>query len=324
MGQLSLFDSHDQPQSDTARRLSEKLSRLADRGIFLGTSSWKYEGWIGSIYSRERYVERGRFSKKRFEAGCLQEYGRIFPVAGGDFSFYQFPTPEYWKNLFDSAPAGLRFGLKVPEEITVARWPGHSRYGERAGAPNHGFLDNSLFQEMFADPLRPHADRIAVLMLEFGTFAKSTFALPADFFDRLETFLESASTSFRLAVEIRNADYLCPDYFAMLRRHNVAHVFNAWTRMPELIDQVEMPGAFTADFSVARALLNKGRAYEDAVKALQPYERIQEVNAGAREGLRRIAARAWRTKQPAYEFINNRLEGFAPGTIEAVADSLED
>src|SRR5262249_42726296 len=156
-----------------------------------------------------------------------------------------------------------------------------------------------------------------VLMLEFGTFAKSSFATPADFLDRLDTFLESAPGPFRYAVEIRNADYLGPDYFAVLRRHNAAHVFNAWTRMPELIEQVEMPGAFTAAFTVARALLRKGRAYEDAVKALQPYERIQEVNHAAREALRRIGARAWRTRQPAYTFINNRLEGFAPGTIEA-------
>ena len=127
MGQLSLFDRDDDALPETARRLAGKLARLAERGVHLGTSSWKYEGWLGSIYARERYVERGRFSKKRFETGCLQEYGRIFPVAGGDFSFYQFPSPDYWKALFDSAPPGLRFGLKVPEEITVAKEDVHFR-----------------------------------------------------------------------------------------------------------------------------------------------------------------------------------------------------
>ena len=38
--------------------------------------------------------------------------------------------------------------------------------------------------------------------------------------------------------------------------------------------------------------------------------------------MRRIAERAWKTRQPAYVFVNNRLEGNAPGTIEAVADSI--
>ncbi len=38
--------------------------------------------------------------------------------------------------------------------------------------------------------------------------------------------------------------------------------------------------------------------------------------------MRRIAERAWKTRQPAYVFVNNRLEGNAPGTIEAVADAI--
>ena len=45
----------------------------------------------------------------------------------------------------------------------------------------------------------------------------------------------------------------------MLARHNTAHVFNAWTRMPEIGAQAAMPGAFTADFTVARALLRHGQ-----------------------------------------------------------------
>jgi hypothetical protein len=38
--------------------------------------------------------------------------------------------------------------------------------------------------------------------------------------------------------------------------------------------------------------------------------------------MRRIAERAWKTRQPAYLFVNNRLEGNAPSTIEAVVESL--
>ena len=36
-------------------------------------------------------------------------------------------------------------GGPEPEDITVARWPGHARYGARAGAENRGFLDPQLF-----------------------------------------------------------------------------------------------------------------------------------------------------------------------------------
>jgi hypothetical protein len=83
-----------------------------------------------------------------------------------------------------------------------------------------------------------------------------------------------------------------------------------------------MPGAFTADFTVVRALLKKGRDFEQAVKTFEPYERIQEPNPGAREVMRRIVERAWKTRLPAYTFVNNRLEGDALGTIDAVLDSL--
>ncbi len=320
MAQLTLFDSDDRPAQ--AARLAGKLRGLAARDVFFGTSSWKYEGWLGEIYSKERYVERGRFSQKKFEAECLREYAETFSVVGGDFSFYQFPSPSYWQKLFDETPATLRFGLKVPEEITVPRWPGHARYGTRAGTANKGFLDHELFHEQFTWPLERYRDRVAVMIFEFGTFAKSTFASPADFLARLDPFLGSVSRHFRYSVEIRNSEYLGPDYFSLLHAHNTAHVFNAWTRMPELLDQIALPDAFTADFTVVRALLKKGRAYEQAVKAFEPYKQVQEPNAGAREALRQIADRAWKTRQPAYVFVNNRLEGNAPGTIEAVADSL--
>jgi uncharacterized protein YecE (DUF72 family) len=321
MTQLTLFDGNERPAQ--AGRLAPKLRALAEKHVFFGTSSWKYEGWMGSIYTRDRYLERSRFSQKKFEANCLTEYAETFPVVGGDFSFYQFPSPSYWKRLFEDSPASLKFGLKVPEEISVPRWPTHARYGTRAGTINHGFLDNQLFHEMFTWPLEPYRDRVAMLILEFGTFAKSTFPKPADFTARLDPFLGSVSRHFRYSVEIRNAEYLAPDYFSMLQAHNTAHVFNAWTRMPELRDQVAMPGAFTADFTVVRALLKRGRTYEQAVKTFEPYEKVQEPNPGAREAIRQIAERAWKTRQPAYVFVNNRLEGNAPSTIEAVADSLE-
>jgi len=321
MSQLPLFGPEERP--DQADRLGPKLHALAERNIFFGTSSWKYEGWIGSIYSRDRYLTRGKFSQKRFEGECLREYAETFPVVGGDFSFYQFPSPSYWQRLFEDSPHSLRFGLKVPEEITVPKWPGHARYGKRAGTVNHGFLDNNLFHEMFIRPLEHFRDRVATLILEFGTFAKSTFPSPEDFIAQLDPFLGAVSKHFRYAIEIRNPEYLGPDYFSLLSSHRTAHVFNAWTRMPELGEQIAMPGAFTADFTVVRALLKKGRAYEQAVKAFQPYQHIQEPNPGAREAIRKIAERAWKTRQPAYVFVNNRLEGNAPGTIEAVVQGIE-
>ena len=81
--------------------------------------------------------------------------------------------------------------------------------------------------------------------------------------------------------------------------------------------------AFTADFAVVRALLRAGRNYEQAVSLFSPYRAVGEPDPPTREALARIADRARRSAKPAYVFINNRLEGHAPTTIEAVADALE-
>src|SRR3954449_9502770 len=101
---MSLLPLDDEPPPQAAR-LAPKLRSLADRGIYFGTSSWKYEGWLGSIYSPERYTTRGKFSKKKFDAECLAEYAATFPVVCGDFAFYQFPSQEYWQRLFRGTPS---------------------------------------------------------------------------------------------------------------------------------------------------------------------------------------------------------------------------
>ena len=47
-----------------------------------------------------------------------------------------------------------------------------------------------------------------------------------------------------------------------------------------------------------------------------------EVNEGVREGMVRIASEARKKKIEAFVFVNNRLEGNAPSTIEAVVEGL--
>jgi uncharacterized protein YecE (DUF72 family) len=317
---MSLFGPTDTPP--LAARLAPALRSLAEKGVFFGTSSWKYEGWLGSIYTPERYLTRKKFSKKKFEAECIREYAATFPTVGGDFSFYQFPSADTWARVFDGTPPAFTIGLKVPEEVTVPRWPAHARYGKRAGLDNVNFLNATLFQESFTSALEPHKRQVAALIFEFGTFAKKDFAESGIFFARLEGFLGSLPRGWRYAVEIRNADYLVPEYFATLSRHNVAHVFNAWTRMPTIGEQIALPEAWTADFALVRALLQKGRTYDRAVAELQPYRELKHPDLGTRAALCQIALRAIRSRSRAYVFVNNRLEGNAPTTIDAVASMI--
>jgi uncharacterized protein YecE (DUF72 family) len=294
------------------RALASRLRTLAQEGIWIGTSSWKYEGWLGQIYTRELYSTRGRFSQKKFQAECLAEYAQTFPIVCGDFSFYQFPTPEYWQKLFASAPPQLKFALKVPEEVTAEVFPKHARYGPRAGARNESYLNADALAAMFLEPLRPYASRIAVLIFEFGARGAGS----REFLAALDAFLARLPAGFRYAVEIRNREYLQPRYFDCLRERGVAHVLNSWTRMPPLGDQAKLPTP--ADFTVVRALLRPGRAYEDAVARFQPYNKIGDENPEARNALRDWVRRMREERRTSYIFVNNRLEGNAPETIRAV------
>jgi len=300
--------------------LADRLRELARQNIYIGGSSWKYEGWVGQIYRRERYLSRGRFSKKLFEAECLKEYAEIFPAVCGDFAFYQFPTEDFWSKLFRQTPAHFRFAFKVPEQITCKVFPAHARYGPQAGLENEAFLDVQMLREMFLRPLAAYRERVAVLIFEFGTFNRRSFEDVPQFLDRLDPFLAALPTEFRYAVEIRNPEFLEKDYFACLRSRRVAHVYNAWSRMPELQHQLAIPESATADFLVCRALLRRGRVYEEAVQTFAPYTSVQDPNPEARQAMRVLIGRARENKEFLFLFVNNRLEGNAPMTILSLVD----
>jgi len=314
-----------QPTADP--RLSEALSRathdLARRShLYLGTSSWKYEGWLGHIYDEQRYLTRGKLSRQRFESECLEEYAEVFPSVCLDAGYYRFPSEKYIADLTSQVPGNFRLSAKVTDEITVKKFPRLDRFGPRAGMDNGNFLNARLFRDAFLGPLSAHRGKIGVLIFEFSAFHPSHFPRGRDFVAALDHFLEEIPRDWQYGVEVRNASLLQPEYFEVLQRHSVAHVFNSWTKMPPVGEQMALPGAFTTDFFAARFLLRPGRAYRQAVENFQPYRETKEKNPEARAALRALIKRAQTqpTKRPSYAFVNNRLEGNSPNTIAAALD----
>ncbi len=302
------------------RSLRERLSALAAKGVYVGTSSWKYPGWIGQLYDEQRYLYRGKISEARFQRTCLEEYAEVFPTVCVDAGYYQFPTPRYVEGLAKGVPAGFRFSFKVTEEITAASFINLPRYGPRAGRVNDHFLDPALFAGAFLKPLEAHRDKIGMLIFEFSRFRSDQIASGGEFVERLEGFLAELPAGWSYGVEIRNRTFLHPDYFAALARHGVAHVFNNWTKMPPVSEQIALPGAFTADGFGARFLLTPGRAYQEAVDAFQPYRDTRAADPDARAAGTALMSRA--PKGKSYLYVNNRLEGNAIKTILAMIDGL--
>jgi uncharacterized protein YecE (DUF72 family) len=71
--------------------LKQRAAELAAKGVFIGTSSWKYEGWFGQLYTPTRYEYPGKVAKTRFQMDCLSEYAEVFKTVCVDAAYYDFP-----------------------------------------------------------------------------------------------------------------------------------------------------------------------------------------------------------------------------------------
>src|SRR5580658_5544000 len=108
--------------------IKAEAARLAAKGIFVGTSSWKYEGWLGQIYDAARYEYRGKFARARFERECLGEYAEVFKTVCVDAAYYDFPRADRLQRLADQVPSDFRFAFKVTDAITIKRFPTLERF----------------------------------------------------------------------------------------------------------------------------------------------------------------------------------------------------
>jgi uncharacterized protein YecE (DUF72 family) len=309
-----IFRGVDTPTPDHLRALAARVPEL----IRFGTSSWTYPGWKGLVYQRD-------YPKAGSAAAMLEEYARfpLFRTVGIDSTFYAPPTPEILESYARSLPVDFPCVSKVWDRITVHSFP-KARYRAQGGERNPDFLNAELFESDVLDPVRRHfGGHAGPFVFEFQTIARHDGITGQGFADLLDAFFTRLPRDFPYAVELRNREFLVPPYFAVLREHNVAHVFNSWTRMPPIGAQLDIPGAFSAPFTVARVLLRPGRTYSEAVDAFAPYDRVQDPNPRMRQDVARLIRQAAALRIPAYVLVNNRAEGSAPLTIAAIAELLD-
>ena len=301
------------------REFKPRIGALAASNVFIGTSSWKYPGWCGQIYDEQRYLTRSKFSEKKFNENCLGEYAETFKTVCVDAGYYKFPDERYLEKLTSQVPHDFRFSFKVTDAITLKHFPNQSRHGSRAATDNEHFLNANLFRSAFLHPCESFRGKIGALIVEFSHFYPRDFEHGRDFVAALDKFLGELPGDWQYAVEIRNGNFLQPEYFETLLRHGVAHVFNSWSRMPPVNEQLALDGCVTADFVAGRFLLTPGRTYEQAVRDFSPYTETKEADPDARAAGRALIAKAAQvSKRPSFIYVNNRLEGNALNSIAAM------
>jgi uncharacterized protein YecE (DUF72 family) len=296
-----------------------RLGAALPAEVLFGSSSWNYPGWKGLVYHRD-------YAGKGASVRMLEEYARfpLFRTIGIDSSFYAPPTEEILRGWAEHLPAGFPCVSKIWQQLTVHTWT-KAQNPDKAGKANPDFLSPDVFHESIYQPYKAwFGGHTGPLVFEFQQIGARRGMTPQRFAERLDEFFGAIPNDLPYAVEVRNDEFLTPAYFAVLRQHSVAHVLNNWTRMPTIGEQLDLPGALSGTFLVARALLRLGRTFEQAVDKFAPYDRIQEPNPGLRRDLARVAQTAKSTRLPAYILVNNRVEGSAPLTIFEVARLLEE
>ena len=304
-------------ERDTAR-----LHELATKQIYLGTSSWKYEGWLGQVYKGDYSSPRAAVNKKRFETECLEEFGHIFPTVCFDGGYWRFPEQKQLEKYAGQLPDDFKMAIKVTNTITERR--------NRDGIANSGYLDARAYIEHFLEPTRNALGaKLGPIILEFSPFffGRGFGQLdynPLQFVKDLHKFLAAIpKEGTMLAVEIRDPELLAfPRYLDCLEYHGVAHTLNEQTWMPDISEQIDVPGVFTAPFTVIRALVRPGVKHNEAVEEFSPYNRTQLELPLMREGIAEAARRAMSSGRALYAYVNNRAEGNAPNTIAEVLELL--
>jgi uncharacterized protein YecE (DUF72 family) len=322
---MPLSSEPSRPMPFDRNSLKTSLAALAEKGILIGTSSWKYPGWFGQLYEQDRYVWHGRFSEARFEKRCLSEYAAVFKTVCVDAAYYKFPDSRHLEELTSQVPDDFRFAFKVTHQITTKRFPSLPRFGDRAGRQNHDFLNPALFESEFLSTCQPHQKKIGLLIFEFSRFSREDFPQGREFVEALDQFLGRLPRKWwQFGVEIRNRTFLQPEYFATLARHGAIHVFNSWQDMPPVEEQLRLAASLTNPSCLAgRFLLRPGRRYEEAVKLLKPYDSVKDPYPKGQAAGADLIKTALRSGRKALIYVNNRFEGNALQTIAAMIERAQ-
>lgn len=262
--------------------------------VFMGTASDRYAGWIGQIYSEERYGNRvtsrsktvgGKSLKEEvLPVESVEEYFQHFPVLELDFTFYRplldrdlQPTQNfqvllaYKRHLREED----RLILKVPQAIFAQRL---RRGGEFVENPE--YLSAKIFVDQFYKPatelLGPH---LKGLIFEQEYQPKKERVPPEQFAEALDRFLGSIPEDDRYHVEIRTESLLADPYFRVLEKHGVGQVLSHWTWLPPLRRQFRRSqGRFFngAGQCIIRLMTPLRVRYEDAYLRAYPFDKLVE------------------------------------------------
>lgn len=311
MAQLGLFAAERSPGDNEVNRA---LAARLPRSLRMGTSSWSFPGWRKIVWP-DRDWNDGRLAR---EGLAIYATHPLLRTVGIDRSYYG-PIAAHELNAWSTQlPNGFVTVAKVWEMITKP-WV--------AGAGNPRYLSLTAFDE---EVLAPHragfAAHTGVLVLEIPAGESHRAAV---FARDVDAFLRAAPRAFPLAIEVRDRTLLTAAFGRALADNDAALCFTFHPTMPPLAEQMiwaERHGLFEPSRTplVARLMLPPGMVYEDRRRACLPFDRLVDAQETMRAHVVDLVARSVRAGRELLITVNNKAEGSAPLTIEALARRIAD
>lgn len=307
--QLDLFAAPPRPELDFSEERA-LAARLPPHVLF-GTSSWTFPGWSGLVYPDGT-------GERELSSRGLELYARypLFRTVGIDRSYYAPLDRPTLARYAAQLPPGFRCTMKVWSEVTSAVHP-------RSREPNPRFLDAETATREVIDPVMDaFAEHAGPFVFELAPMRRNELPRPGELSARLGAFLSALPKGPSYSVELRNRELFTQDYLGLLAEHGVAHVLSFWERMPDIGEQLEVPGVLSAPFVVARLLIPPGRRYEERKRELAPFDRVVDPQEKMRADVEKLARACEALGKVLLVIVNNKAEGSSPLTVRALAERL--
>jgi uncharacterized protein YecE (DUF72 family) len=257
--------------------------------LYIGTSAFTAAGWEGSFYPEGTKP-----------ADYLSYYATRFNSVEIDSTFYRTPAQATVKGWERKTPDGFVFAAKIPQVIT------HEKV----------LLDCDTEFKQFVGVMELLGAKLGPLLLQFGYFNKKAFVGINDFLVRLRPFLKKLPTDHKFVVEIRNKNWLVPQFVETLRERGVALALIDQSWMPQPAEWFEKFDPITADFTYVRWLGDRKGIEEQTKtwdKVIVPRSRELSEWAG-------ILGKVHKRKIQIYAYANNHFAGHGPATVEMFQD----
>ncbi|MEZ4452160.1 MAG: DUF72 domain-containing protein [Nannocystaceae bacterium] len=325
LAQLDLFGGAPTPvlrgSGVGAATVSPAVIDLAHRlpsTLYMGTSSWSNPGWAGIVYDQLYAVDR----LARSGLAAYAEHP-LLRMVGVDRSYYAPLTRDELARYADAVPEGFRFLMKAHEAVTTAFYPRHARYGARRGRPSEEFLDPAYARLRIVDPfVDALGERGGPILFQFAPQDVASLGGPRLFAERLHRFLVALPRGPLYAVEVRNAELICPEYGDALADVGACHCVNVFPGMPSPQQQAARAGIDRGPALVIRWMLQPNLTYDQARALFEPFDRLVQEDPVHRAALADLVLDAAQIARPTYVIANNKAEGSSPLTLVRLAEAI--